>query len=401
MKRRSLSPLFALLVLVVIAPTVEAGTRDQMSILGMVFDNDGNPLNESVDVTFRLYDTPTATLPLWEESQLVTFDEGVYSVSLGADTPIEDTVFDEENLYLGIQIEGDSEMYPRVGVYAVPWSRQAQVALEAQSLTEDAFQALLAQLPSGPQGPQGVTGATGPSGPQGSQGPEGPIGATGPQGPQGETGATGAQGPTGSAGTDGLACWDLDGNGSCDLLTEDNDFSGDCDASDCQGDQGPQGLQGPQGPAGADVNNANYVFAYDTTTQTVATANTFQDVTFNTNGQINGWNHTASTANFTCNQSGLYLVAYTATLQRTSTTGTRGELRALLNGIEVAGSSVGVSLGTNTLPVCVARSMIVNATSGQLLRIQVTGASNTVQLVPGGVNATSRLSIGITFVRIQ
>jgi hypothetical protein len=149
------------------------------------------------------------------------------------------------------------------------------------------------------------------------------------------------------------------------------------------------------------VNNANYVFAYDTTTQTVATANTFQDVTFNTNGQINGWTHTASTANFTCNQSGLYLVTYTAILQRTSTSGTRGELRALLNGTEVAGSSVGVSLGTNTLPVCVARSIIVNATSGQLLKIQLTGASNTVQLVPGGVNATTRQSIGITIVRIQ
>ena len=54
---------------------------------------------------------------------------------------------------------------------------------------------------------------------------------------------------------DGISCWDLNGNGSCDVDTEDGNSDTICDALDCQGPEGPQGprgLQGPQGPAGED-----------------------------------------------------------------------------------------------------------------------------------------------------
>ena len=52
----------------------------------------------------------------------------------------------------------------------------------------------------------------------------------------------------------GLACWDLDGDGVFDVATEDMNFNGIPDAGDCQGAQGPQGAigaTGPQGPIGA------------------------------------------------------------------------------------------------------------------------------------------------------
>ncbi len=109
---------------------------------------------------------------------------------------------------------------------------------------------------AGPQGPQGPIGATGPQGPQGPQGPIGATGPQGPQGPQGPTGATGPQGPQGSQGNDGLACWDIDGDGFRDWW-EDTNNDGNWDANDCQGADGatgatgPQGPQGPQGPTGA------------------------------------------------------------------------------------------------------------------------------------------------------
>jgi hypothetical protein len=44
------------------------------------------------------------------------------------------------------------------------------------------------------------------------------------------------------------SCWDTNGNGVCDLLTEDINGDGKCDALDCQG---RQGLQGPAGPMGS------------------------------------------------------------------------------------------------------------------------------------------------------
>jgi hypothetical protein len=106
---------------------------------------------------------------------------------------------------------------------------------------------------TGPQGPKGDTGATGATGPQGPRGDTGATGATGPQGPKGDTGATGAtgqdggpQGPkgdtgatgaTGQDGKDGINCWDLNGDGSCNS-NEDINSDNICDALDCQGGSG-------------------------------------------------------------------------------------------------------------------------------------------------------------------
>jgi hypothetical protein len=68
----------------------------------------------------------------------------------------------------------------------------------------------------------------------GSQGPAGATGATGSKGDKGDIGVTGDKGDQGPAGSDGLECWDLNGNGVCDPI-EDKDSSGACDAADCQG----------------------------------------------------------------------------------------------------------------------------------------------------------------------
>ena len=92
------------------------------------------------------------------------------------------------------------------------------------------------------------------------KGLKGDIGATGPKGDtgaQGDTGATGPKGDTGAqglAGTDGLACWDLNGNGIKDLPDEDIDSSGVVDVNDCKGPKGDLGAQGPKGNQGLQGN---------------------------------------------------------------------------------------------------------------------------------------------------
>lgn len=77
-------------------------------------------------------------------------------------------------------------------------------------------------LPTGPTGATGVPGAAGNNGATGPQGPAGSPGAAGPMGPTGPTGPTGATGATGV----GLACWDINGNGTFDVATEDLDGNG-------------------------------------------------------------------------------------------------------------------------------------------------------------------------------
>lgn len=56
-----------------------------------------------------------------------------------------------------------------------------------------------------------------------------------------------------NAPSNGLACWDLNGNGIFDIATEDFDGDGQPGVGDCQGVQGlpgPQGIPGPVGPQG-------------------------------------------------------------------------------------------------------------------------------------------------------
>jgi len=89
-------------------------------------------------------------------------------------------------------------------------------------------------------------GITGAEGPQGPAGPRGPQGATGPQGPQGPAGPRGV---AGAPGDDGLACWDLDGDGVKDPA-EDINTDNKWDAQDCQGAQGPRGQKGDKGDKG-------------------------------------------------------------------------------------------------------------------------------------------------------
>jgi len=112
--------------------------------------------------------------------------------------------------------------------------------------------------PEGPAGPMGLMGEPGPAGPPGSPGPAGdagvpgpvgPAGAPGDPGPAGPAGPAGDPGPAGPAGADGLACWDLDGDGVPDIA-EDANLDGVWDARDCAGPAGPPGPLGPEGPQG-------------------------------------------------------------------------------------------------------------------------------------------------------
>lgn len=82
------------------------------------------------------------------------------------------------------------------------------------------------------------------TGPTGKTGKEGKEGQPGKDGAPGVPGKDGEPGKPGEPGKDGVSCWDLDGNGVCDLASEDKNGDGKCDALDCIGPQGKDGLPG-------------------------------------------------------------------------------------------------------------------------------------------------------------
>jgi|GEM_PF-4764501 len=57
-------------------------------------------------------------------------------------------------------------------------------------------------------------------------------------------GVVGPQGQDGEPGADGVHCWDLDENSSCDLSKEDTNGDGLCSAVDCTGPKGDNGAPG-------------------------------------------------------------------------------------------------------------------------------------------------------------
>lgn len=81
--------------------------------------------DNSYTVTFRLYDNLTGGTLQWEESQTVTTTNGLFTVLLGASTPIPDAAFDVDSCYLEVQPQGSDPITPRARITAVAYARNA------------------------------------------------------------------------------------------------------------------------------------------------------------------------------------------------------------------------------------------------------------------------------------
>ena len=197
--------------------------------------------------------------------------------------------------------------------------------------------------PPGPQGPQGLTGPEGPIGLTGTQGPIGPQGIQGPIGPQGIQGPIGLTGPEGPQGPIGLT--------------------------------GTQGSIGPQGPPGSSVTAQNYIWAVKTNTRAVVGTNTFQNIIYTIPVIIDGWTYNIGTGNLTCNQTGLYKVAYTVVMSATG--GARvASVRAIINGSELLGTATTENIQSSSINQIWNNIFIMSIVSGDIFALQFAGNSN-------------------------
>ena len=94
---------------------------------GRLYDSNDEPVNGAVDMEFALYATEAAATPVWTETHNVTFEDGYYSVTLGASTPFGNDI-DGSQLFLGITVGSDPEMAPRSPVNSVPYALLADNA---------------------------------------------------------------------------------------------------------------------------------------------------------------------------------------------------------------------------------------------------------------------------------
>jgi hypothetical protein len=146
---------------------------------------------------------------------------------------------------------------------------------------------------------------------------------------------------------------------------------------------------------------ANYLLSYSTSTQVVATASTFQNITNHVDPQISGWTHTSGTTSFTCAQSGLYMVQYTAEAITSATATTTVSVRAVDNGTEIPDSQSTAVANTASQTVPISKSFIASFNSGDVLQFQFTGSSTDDRLVSNFGLGTTRPSFSCTVIRIQ
>ena len=179
-------------------------------------------------------------------------------------------------------------------------------------------------------------------------------------------------------------------------------------AQGAQGDdgaQGPQGAQGPIGPQGSVSAVSDFVYAYATTTQGIASGSTFQNVTFNVNGTISGWTHTAGSADFTCPTTGTYLVSFRVAITFAallSLTTVTGSARVTNNGTEVPGSQSSVQFPVQALSsataLCLGTQQMA-LTAGDVVRVQ--GACNDAgaEIAANGIG-TAPVSAALSIIRL-
>ncbi|MFC1476025.1 tail fiber domain-containing protein [Candidatus Zixiibacteriota bacterium] len=123
MRFRDMLCLSAVVILLGVAFTAQAGVPELMNYQGILLDSGGDPVVNPVDAVFTIYDDSTGGNPIWTETRAVSPDNnGRFNILLGEAQPLTDTTCSWPERWLGIAVAGDPEMQPRVRLATVPYS---------------------------------------------------------------------------------------------------------------------------------------------------------------------------------------------------------------------------------------------------------------------------------------
>jgi hypothetical protein len=126
-----------LMVLVLVLFAIPAfSIPQQIYFQGILLDDNDEPVSGAYVFTFRIYDASAGGTELWEETHTsVQVSNGLYTVKLGSVDPLNSSVFDGDTCYIGVQVDTDAEMSPRIRLLAVPYAYRAG-AVDDSAVTE-------------------------------------------------------------------------------------------------------------------------------------------------------------------------------------------------------------------------------------------------------------------------
>ncbi len=100
-----------------------------ISYQGVLVDAAGMPkADKSYDMIFSLYNTETGGFHLWRSDRKVLVKGGIFSVTLGSETPLGDSVDFSVPYWLGIQVNSDAELSPRVSLVPTGYAIRSMVS---------------------------------------------------------------------------------------------------------------------------------------------------------------------------------------------------------------------------------------------------------------------------------
>jgi hypothetical protein len=122
------------------ASSLVAQTPRTISYQGVLADQSGNFLADGIHgISISLYDTPTGGSALFTEATAVTVVRGVFNVILGSNGGgIPESVSFDRAYFLGVSVDGGTELQPRTPMTAVPYALRSSVADQALSLAPGA-----------------------------------------------------------------------------------------------------------------------------------------------------------------------------------------------------------------------------------------------------------------------
>jgi hypothetical protein len=114
------------LSMVLLSTAALADVPGEMNYQGTLTDFYGVALDTTVSMAFTIYDDSTGGSSIWTETQpSVVVVRSIFNVLLGSVNAIPDTVFDDPERWLGVQVGGDAEMTPRQKLVTVPYAFRA------------------------------------------------------------------------------------------------------------------------------------------------------------------------------------------------------------------------------------------------------------------------------------
>jgi hypothetical protein len=101
---------------------VEEAARvgSRIPVQGRLTGANGNPLNGTYSIRFRLYDAATEGTALCEYTNSVSVENGLFYSEIWGDCGSD--AMNGQQLYLGIKVEDDDEMEDRQAIYPVPYA---------------------------------------------------------------------------------------------------------------------------------------------------------------------------------------------------------------------------------------------------------------------------------------